>query len=77
MTAPIDTETKALDLINLIGWQLEDTSHTLTDVKNVLEDGKALAGLGIYDQETVEEAHAIVDGWMEKDYAYMLICERQ
>ena len=63
---------KALDLINRIGFDLDDQKPTLRDIKNVLENGEALDYMGIDDPPLVEEAHALVCEMMEKDYQHLL-----
>lgn len=67
-------------LIESICGELDGSGTELMSIKHVLEDGEALAGLGVGDddQAVVEGAHYLVELWLEKgitlfsdvDYCY-------
>jgi hypothetical protein len=66
-----------MQLIRRISEQLAEPGRqaNLQDIRNVLEDGQALAAMGVTDadQETVELAHATVTGWQEENYTRLLV----
>ena len=55
-------------LIKTICDELDGSGTELMSIKNALEDGEALAGLGVEDddQSVVEGAHYLVELWLEK-----------
>lgn len=60
----------ALDLINAIAEEMTLGAPDLSHIRNVTEDGEALAELGLSDedQEMVEEAHWMLTEWMDKGF---------
>ena len=63
----------AIELINVIGSNMEEVNKPLISIKNVLEDGEALGYLGVTDedQEMVEEAHDIVSNWIKEGKEFL------
>lgn len=59
---------QAIQFIQTIASYMADTKIRLSDIIDVLEDGEALASLGVTDEESelVEMAHGIVTEWYEK-----------
>lgn len=59
--------TEARQFIEAIASNMKEVKKPLASIRNVLEDGEALAYLGVTDedQEMVEEAHDMVSGWIK------------
>lgn len=57
----------AFQFIEAIASNMSEVKKSLIDIRNVLEDGEALGYLGATDedQEMIEEAHAMVTGWID------------
>lgn len=58
---------KAIQFIKAIASNMSEVEKPLIDIRNVLEDGEALGYLGATDedQEMIEDAHAMVSGWID------------
>lgn len=58
---------EARQFIEAIASNMKEVKKPLASIRNVLEDGEALAYLGVTDedQEMVEEAHDMVSGWIK------------
>lgn len=58
---------KAIEFIQAIASNMTETKILLSDIIDVLEDGEALASLGVTDedQELVGLAHSIISEWNE------------
>jgi len=59
--------TAARQFIEAIASNMSELKKPLAGIRNVLEDGEALAYLGATDddQEMIEEAHDMVSGWID------------
>lgn len=57
----------ALDFIKVIAGNMAEEIKPLRAILDVLEDGEALAYLGVTDEDLdmVEEAHAMVSDWIK------------
>ena len=75
------TTTAALSIIGMIADNANLSPYPSTDaracvplaeIKNVLEDGQALAALGVTDDDlgAVEDAHDTVKDWLRSGLAY-------
>ena len=60
-------ENAAFDFIKVIAGTMTDEIKQLRAILDVLEDGEALAYLGVTDEDLdmVEEAHAMVSDWIK------------
>lgn len=60
-------ENSAFDFIKVIAGTMAEGNKQLLAILNVLEDGEALAYLGVTDEDLdmVEEAHAMVSDWIK------------
>ena len=67
----------AIEFIKAIASNFAETRVELVDIKNVLEDGDALAGLGATDddQEMVETAHALICEWIGEGKQFLGQCQ--
>lgn len=63
----------AIEFINVIGSNMAEVKKPIISIKNVLEDGQALAYLGVTDedQEMVEEAHDIISKWINEGKKFL------
>lgn len=63
----------AVEFINSIASNMPEAIKPLVTIKDVLEDGEALAYLGVTDedQDLVEEAHNIVSTWIESGREFL------
>lgn len=61
-------ENAAFDFIKVIAGNMSEVNQPLTAILGVLEDGEALAYLGVKDEDLdmVEEAHAMVSDWIKE-----------
>lgn len=57
----------ARQFIEAVASNMSELKKPLAGIRNVLEDGEALAYLGATDddQEMIEEAHDMVSGWID------------
>jgi hypothetical protein len=64
---------KALFFIEMIAGNLPEVDKSLSAIKDVLEDGEALAWLGVTDEDLdlVEEAHAMVSDWIKEGRSFL------
>ena len=60
-------ENAAFDFIKVIASNMNEENTPLCSILDVLEDGEALAYLGVSDEDLslVEEAHAMVSDWIK------------
>ena len=60
-------ENAALEFIKAIASNMPEVNKPLRAILDVLEDGEALAYLGVSDDDLplVEEAHAMVSDWIK------------
>ena len=60
-------ENAAFDFIKVIAGNMTEEIKQLRAILDVLEDGEALAYLGVTDEDLdmVEEAHAMVSDWIK------------
>lgn len=60
-------ENAAFDFIKAIASNMPEVNKPLCAILEVLEDGEALAYLGVTDEDLdmVEEAHAVVSDWIK------------
>lgn len=67
----------SIEFIKAIASNFAETKVELADIKNVLEDGAALADLGATDddQEMVETAHALICEWMAEGKEFLGQCQ--
>lgn len=58
---------EARQFIEAIASNMLELKKPLAGIRNVLEDGEALNYLGATDedQEMIEEAHAMITGWID------------
>lgn len=67
----------SIEFIKAIASNFAETRVELADIKNVLEDGAALADLGATDddQEMVEIAHSMVCEWIADGKQFLGQCQ--
>ena len=64
---------KAISFIEMIAGNLPEVDQPLSAIIDVLEDGEALAWLGVTDedQDVVEDAHAMVSDWIKEGRSFL------
>lgn len=63
----------ALEFIEVIAGNLPEVDKSLSAIRDVIEDGEALAYLGVSDDDLplVEEAHAMVSDWIKEGRSFL------
>ena len=66
-------ESLALEFIKAIASNMAEVNKPLQEILYALEDGEALAYLGVTDEDLdmVEEAHAMVSDWIKDGRTFM------